>query len=262
VKGSWVDEFLSDWLLSGKSQKVGDAYKNYLILLLNYCSDPQLSDIKKWLITTNSKEVCRKRAQAARAFGSWCEKVGLEEFGFWKQIPVQKIEIKPQCTVVEADYTNALSKCTTTRDMALVEMLWSTGMRREEIARARIEHVDFVSGYIMVPSSKNGRPRIVPQSPKARHALRRLVGRREIGSLLNMTGNAIRLRLQRMDIPSAHAWRRGWAVQALRNGVSETSVRAAAGWSSGAMVARYTNALSGELAVEEFQRIWNSNITS
>ena len=49
-------------------------------------------------------------------------------------------------------------------------------------------------------------------------------------------------------------WRRGWAVQALRNGVSETSVRAAAGWSSGAMVARYTRALSGELAVEEFRR--------
>jgi len=33
-------------------------------------------------------------------------------------------------------------------------------------------------------------------------------------------------------------------------GLSETAVRAAAGWSSGAMVARYTRALSGELAIE------------
>ena len=48
----------------------------------------------------------------------------------------------------------------------------------------------------------------------------------------------------------------GWAVQALRSGFSETSVCAAAGWSSGAMVARYLRALSCELAVEEFQRIW------
>ena len=139
--------------------------------------------------------------------------------------------------MVEADYKKALSKCTTTRDIALIEMLWSTGMRREELSRACVEHVDFVTGYIMVPSSKNGRPRIVPLSPKARQALRRLVGRRENGSLLNMTGNAIRLRLQKMSVPSAHAWRRGWAVQALRNGVSETSVRSAAGWSSGAMPA-------------------------
>jgi len=62
--------------------------------------------------------------------------------------------------------------------------------------------------------------------------------------------------LNKMGVSSAHAWRRGWAVQALRNGVSETSVRAAAGWSSGAMVARCTRALSDELAVEEFQRSW------
>ena len=68
--------------------------------------------------------------------------------------------------------------------------------------------------------------------------------------------NTVRLILKRLNAPSAHAWRRGWAVQALRNGVSETSVRAATGWSSGAMVARYTRALSGELAVEEFQRSW------
>ena len=71
-----------------------------------------------------------------------------------------------------------------------------------------------------------------------------------------MTGNAIRLRLARLDAPSAHAWRRGWAVRALRAGVSETSVKAAAGWSSGAMVSRYTRTLSGEIALEEFYRSW------
>lgn len=51
----------------------------------------------------------------------------------------------------------------------------------------------------------------------------------------------------------------GSGNQALRNGVSETSVRAAAGWSSGAMVARYTRALSSELALDEFARVWLRN---
>ena len=257
MKLSWIDEFVSDWVLSGKSSTTANAYKKNLILLLKYCSDPQLIDIKKWLADAQTKEVCRKRAQSARAFGSWCEKVGLEEFGFWKQIPVQKIEIQPQCTVVEADYIKALSQCTTTRDTALVEMLWSTGMRREELSRACIEHVDFAGGFIVVPTSKNGRPRIVPLSPKLIQSMRRLIGRRESGPILNMSGNAIRQRLRRMGVPTAHAWRRGWAVQALRNGVSETSVKAAAGWSSGEMVARYTRALSGELAIKEFQRSWS-----
>ena len=256
MKLSWIDEFASDWVLSGKSPVTAEAYKKNLLLLFEYCTEPQVADIKRWLVATDSKEVCRKRAQSVRAFGCWCEKVGLEEFGFWKQIPIQKIDIKPQRTVVKADYRQALSKCTTARDVALVEVLWSTGMRREEIARALVEHIDFGGGFIVVPTSKNGRPRVAPISPKALQCLRKMIGRRETGSLFNMTGNAIRLRLKKLEIPSAHCWRRGWAVQALRNGVSETSVRAAAGWSSGAMVARYTSALSGELAVEEFQRNW------
>ena len=38
--------------------------------------------------------------------------------------------------------------------------------------------------------------------------------------------------------------------------MSETSLKSAAGWSSGAMVSRYTSALSGELALDEFQASW------
>ena len=256
MKLSWIDEFYSDWVLSGKSAVAGTAYKKNLILIFKYCADPQLADIKNWLASSQSKEVRRKRAQSARAFGVWCEKVGLEDFGFWKQIPLQKVDVQPQCTVVEGDYIKALSQCTTTRDIALVEMLWSTGMRREELSRACVEHVDFAGGFMVVPTTKNGRPRIVPLSPKLLQAMRKHVGRRESGPILNMSGNAIRQRLRRMGVPTAHAWRRGWAVQALRNGVSETSVKAAAGWSSGEMVTRYTRALSGELAVQEFRLKW------
>lgn len=83
-------------------------------------------------------------------------------------------------------------------------------------------------------------------------------GKRSQGSLFGMTSDASRLRLQRLDAPTAHAWRRGWAVQALSNGVSETFIRVTAGWSSGALVARYTRALAGELAIEEFQRSWKA----
>jgi hypothetical protein len=39
-------------------------------------------------------------------------------------------------------------------------------------------------------------------------------------------------------------------------GVSETSVKAAAGWTSSAMVSRYTKSLSSEIALEEFSRSW------
>ena len=142
-------------------------------------------------------------------------------------------------------------------DKALIELLWSTGLRRSEIERLCIEHVDFASGFLVVTTSKSGKPRVVPVLPTALRALRRVIGSRLEGSVLGLSGNAIRLRLRRLEAPSSHAWRRGWAVQALKNGVSETSVKSAAGWTSGAMVSRYSGKLSGILAVEEFRRQWH-----
>ena len=171
-------------------------------------------------------------------------------------MPLAREVMRPQETAVESDYHEALKHAHTARDKALIEVLWSCGLRRSEIARLEIEDVNFADGFLVVRTSKTNRPRVAPLSPSARHALRKCIDKCSRGSLFGMTPNAIRLCLQRLGAPSAHAWRRGWAVQALRSGVSETSVRAAAGWSSGAMVARYTHALSGELAVDEFSRLW------
>ena len=175
-------------------------------------------------------------------------------------MPLAREIKRPQETASEMEYRTALQATKTLRDRALIEVLWSCGLRRSEIARLEVSDVNFSEGFLIVRTSKTGKPRIAPLSPSARHALRKHMVKSSQGSLFGMTTNAIRLCLQRLGAPSAHAWRRGWAVQSLRSGVSETSVRAAAGWSSGAMVARYTRALSGELAVEEFRRSWKITI--
>ena len=79
---------------------------------------------------------------------------------------------------------------------------------------------------------------------------------RSKGSVTQLTSDGIRSLLRRLNAPPAQAWRREWVVYVLRNRVSEVSVRTVTGWSSGAMVARYTAALSKELAVAEFERLW------
>jgi integrase len=199
----------------------------------------------------------RKRSQASRVFGAWAEKNEIEGFHWWRLVPVEKEINRPQETAAQDDYKKAVCAASTLRDKALVEVLWACGLQRSEVTRLDITDVNFSEGFLIVRTSKTGYPRIAPLSPTARHALRTHIGKRSQGSLFGMTTNAIRLCLMRLGATLAHAWRRGWAVQALRSGVSETSVRAAAGWSSGAMVARYTRALSGELAVQEFQRSWS-----
>ena len=251
-----VDEFQLDWHLEGKSKQTAKNYAFDLRRLLAAFSNPSLDQAKKWVLQTDSLVGRRKRAQAIRAFGKWLADQGIPGFEWYKQLPLTKEKTFPQQTVVQSDYEQALISAKTLRDKAIIEVLWSCGLRRTELAVLEVTDVDFLGGYIIVRQSKTGKPRIVPLSPNAKRALRRYLQGRTEGSLFKLQSNTVRLILKRLNAPSAHAWRRGWAVQALRSGVSETSVRAAAGWSSGAMVARYTRALSGELAVEEFKRSW------
>jgi integrase len=253
---SLLREFQLDWRLAGKAERTATDYSKDITDLLTQHSEPTLNDVKAWIASTTSVVGRRKRGQAVRAFGKWSDTNDYDIFTWWKSVPLAKETMRPQTTATDFDYKKAVCVATTVRDRALIEVLWSCGLRRSEIARLEVSDVNFSEGFLVIHTSKTGKPRIAPLSPTARHALRKHIGKRTQGSLFGMTTNAIRLCLQRLGAPSAHAWRRGWAVQALRNGVSETSVRAAAGWSSGAMVARYTRAFSGEIAVEEFQRCW------
>jgi len=253
---SLLSEFQLDWRLAGKAERTANDYAKALTGLLRQHPEPMLSDVKAWIASTASVVGRRKRGQAVRAFGKWASDNDYGVFTFWRQVPLARETMRPQETATERDYVKAVCSASTLRDKALIEVLWSCGLRRSELTKLDAEDMNFAEGFLVVRASKTGRPRVAPLSPAARHAVRKHLGKRTQGSLFGMTPNAVRLLLQRLDAPSAHAWRRGWAVQALRSGVSETSVRAAAGWSSGAMVARYTRALSGELAVEEFLRSW------
>jgi len=253
-----VDEFQLDWHLEGKSKQTAKNYAFDLRRFLRCFENPTLGQAKEWVLMTDSIVGRRKRAQAIRAFGRWLADQGISGFEWYRKLPLTKEKTFPQQTVVKSDYEKALANAKSLRDKAIIEVLWSCGLRRTELTVLQINEIDFLGGYIVVRQSKTGKPRIVPLSPNAKRALRRYIQGRTEGSLFNVQSNTVRLILKRLHAPSAHAWRRGWAIEALRNGVSETSVRAAAGWSSGAMVSRYTRALSGELAITEFQRSWGN----
>ena len=254
---SLLREFQLDWKLTGKAPRTAHDYVAAVLSLLKEFPEPTLADVKQCIASTSSHTTQRKRGQAIRAVGKWAEEQHYDCFAWWRQVPLIKETTKPQTTVTEVDFQKALLATNTIRDVALIEVLWSTGLRRSEIERLQITDVNLADSFLLVRTSKTGKPRVVPLSPQARNALRRHLKGMEAGSVFQMTSNAIRLCLNRLEAPSAHAWRRGWAVRALRAGVSEASVKAAAGWSSGAMVSRYTKSLSGEIALEEFSRSWS-----
>lgn len=254
---SLLREFQLDWKLTGKAHRTASDYVSAVLALISQYPEPTLADVKQWIASTSSVPTQRKRGQAIRAVGKWASGQQYDYFSWWRQIPLTREAVRPQTTVAEIDYREAMKVAHTARDRALIEVLWSTGLRRSEIERLVVSDINFAEAFLVVRTAKSGKPRVVPLSPQARSALRRHLKARTEGSVFEMSSNAIRLRLQRLGVPSAHAWRRGWAVRALRMGVSEASVKSAAGWSSGAMVSRYTSALSNELAIDEFKKSWN-----
>ena len=61
------------------------------------------------------------------------------------------------------------------RDRAVFEVLYSTGMRREEVRRLQPDAVDFDNGLVLV-EGKGGKERVVPIGKKSLEALRRYLG--------------------------------------------------------------------------------------
>lgn len=256
MEPSLLESFRLDWILAGTAPRTADAYVRSLVYLFDSGVGCDPVKVRQWVFDATDGLVRRKRDQAVRPLGTWCDSQGIEDFSWWRQIPLAAEKERPQETAVHTDYINALKKLDAPRDRAMLDLLWWCGLGRTEVAMLRLEDIDFIAGSVLVRQSKTGNPRMVPVPRTALRSIRRHVGKRTDGLVLEMSSNAIRLVLQRTGLPSAHAWRIGWAVYTLSLGVSEASVRAAAGWSSGEMVSRYTRALAGELAVNEFGRAW------
>jgi len=245
--------FESDWRLRGRAHRTVSEYSRYLTKLLQVYPEPELTEVLKWMDSIPSIACRRQSARAVRSFGKYLSSSGDQRFEWWPRVPLQMEPVLPQRTVSEPEYRSIREECRQVRDFALVELLWCAGLRRSEIARLKIQDANLTDGYMTVARSKSGRPRRAPLSADATSALADLIGHRQEGFIFELTSEGIGAVLKRRGWPPAHAWRRGWAVHALRSGVSEASVRPAAGWRTGAMVVRYTATLSEELALDEFR---------
>lgn len=249
----FLAEFEADWKLLGRSKATLGEYLRLLRDLRVYSpTEPSLGIVKAWLATSKSKDHARYRGRAVRAFGKWAEANDVEGWTWWRQVPLATVAPTPQDTVTAAQVEELVRRLTEPRDRLIVEMLWSTGLRVSELSRLRWDDVNLDDGYVVVRQSKTGKPRLAPLSGRARRLLRRT--HKGADSVLGLSTQAIQRRLNRIGAPTAHSFRRGWAVHSLERGVSQSSVQTAAGWKSGAMVSRYVSLLSGSLAITEFSR--------
>lgn len=262
----YIREFRADWTITGRSARTADTYLTVLVPLLAQ-DEIDLAAVKEWVAEAATPQSRRLRGRAARAFFKWAHTEDVIKAEWWSRIPLANVAETPQQTMTDNDYRATLIRAKSARDKAIVAVLWSSGMRREEVSRMRVEHLDLDGHHVLVPVTKTKRHRVAPLSPEACKLIRVYLRKHPqigdtgplwLGVRGPLTAQGVRMVLRHLDAAPAHSWRRGWAVDSLRQGVSQTSVQAAAGWANGTMVTRYTRALAGDLAMTEFERRWSS----
>jgi integrase len=246
--------FRANWILIGNSPATLKEYDRHLRQLLDATDNPTLLEVETWLANEPSMPVRRMKARAVRAFGRWLREDGADRLGWWQQVPLAKEVEKEQPTVSAEDYEEFASRHLPLTVRLIVELLWSTGMRRSELARVLVTDVNLEQGTIQVGKSKTDQPRLVPLTDEAIELVRRHLENHSDPRLVGRTSESIRKLLRDHGMPSAHCFRRGWAVDSLRRGMNQVDVETAAGWSSGAMVRRYTKKFRNQVAIENFRR--------
>jgi integrase len=156
------------------------------------------------------------------------------------------------------------------RDEAIVRFLAETGVRAGELLALSVADVDLNRGLAVVHRGTGGEGRVVPFGPQTGAALDRYIriARRELrftdgGPLWVGAGGrtfayhglheALKARAAAAGIAAfhAHRLRHTAATRWLRAGGSEQGLMAVAGWSTRAMLDRYTGASASERAAAE-----------
>lgn len=169
------------------------------------------------------------------------------------------------------------------RDAAMIAILWHTGVRRSELCNMDFERLDFERQSIYLPKTKGGRraprSRWVYLPDEAMEFLDRYLDDRgsEPGPLfLSVTHAGRRLEPQSVTLilrrraaqaaaklgcsaaevySPAHSFRRASAIAWLDAGGSETGLMRNHGWSTNAMIDRYTGPRKDELTAAEAKRM-------
>jgi integrase/recombinase XerD len=283
---SWLEAFITDRKSRGYSKGTLVFYNVKMRLFAKYCESCLITqidqitsnDIRQFLLELENKGHNPGGVHAffrcVRAFLRWYESEAEPEN--WKN-PIKKVKAPkvPQEILepVELDAVQALlSTCEPStfiglRDKALLMALLDTGCRANELISIDDQDVDTISGAILIRCGKGHKPRSVFIGKATRKALRVYLKHRSDNNPAlwvtiereRLTYGGLRQVIRRRSFlagiktPSIHSFRRGFAINCLRNGADLVSVSRLLGHTGLEMTKRYLSQVDDDLA-EAHQR--------
>lgn len=198
----------------------------------------------------------RTTLQPLQVWFSWMAKQGLILANPAADLELPRLEKRlPRTILSVVQVEDIISLCDLTtlqgiRDRTLLELLWSTGIRRGEVARLEIYSADFSRRILTVVQGKGKQDRVVPVGDRARWWLQHylvnvrpeLVVKPDVKALFvamdgvaGLTASGITiavvpyLRAAGIDKGSCHLFRHAMATQMLENGADLRWIQAMLG---------------------------------
>lgn len=270
----WIEAFLVDRKSQNFARGTLYFYQKKLAKFMRYCDNQVITDIHQVTSTVIREYLLWLRDQGNNPGGVHCFYRALKTFLLWYELetepenwsnPIRKIKAPkiPQ-ELLEPITPETINKLLTAcnqadwigeRDKAVILFLFDTGCRAAEFCALDLGDYDTVTGQALIRQGKGRKPRTVFIGSMARRQMRRYLKHRlsmsvpkalwlaKQGGRLAYDGlrQIIRRRAAEAGIPmpTLHAFRRGFALSMLRNGVDVYSLSALMGHADLQILKRY-----------------------
>lgn len=284
---------LDSWRLTLRAERKSEAtiasYREGVTAFLRWCDSSgtpaEISRRNVQAFTVDLLEggaaaaTARSRHQAVRRFVKWLVSEGELDSDPLAGLDPPKLDAKVTQSLSDDQLKALIKACAgkdfvDRRDEAIVRFMSETGVRAGELLGMRLpEDLDAERGLAVVVRGKGGKGRVVPFGPQTAAAVDRYLRARRghpraDGPVMWLGGGgqglgyhgldrALKIRAERAGIANfhIHLLRSTAATRWLRAGGSEQGLMAVAGWSSRAMLDRYTTASAAERAAAEARRL-------
>ncbi len=185
--GEYFDDFLQYLATMGRSRRTIEAYEMDLREFLSFLDDrsPSVSTVRaffRYLFEKGySERTIRRKRSAISSFFKYLMRIGVVKDNPITVIPAPRLPRTLPKVIPEKELNEILDRWVPSslkelRDKAIVELLYSSGLRASEIGRLRVSDIDFERMEVRV-FGKGNREAIVPVGRRAIDVLREYVER-------------------------------------------------------------------------------------
>jgi integrase/recombinase XerD len=187
----WIERHLKALEGSGRADKTISERRRMLGAFEHYCHEARVTSVERltaalvrgYVLHRRAVRNARGRPDRIRTVNTHLLAVRgfLEYLGREQVVPrdlaraieyVRTPQSLPRCIPSHAEVLRMMAGVDTTRplgvrDRAILELFYSTGIRRDELRRLTIADMDTVGGYVRIERGKGGKGRVVPLGREA-----------------------------------------------------------------------------------------------